>query len=137
MIEISATDQASVDQFLSQQFATQQAAAGYPAEPGETLVFVARDGDAIVGALVAKRSYRNVYVDMLAVDATARHEHIGSRLLAAVEAAAKARHAINVTLTTKSFQAKDFYLKNGYTIFGELADTPFAGVTKYYFVKRL
>ena len=37
---------------------------------------------------------------------------------------------------TFDFQAKDFYLKQGYTIFGELADCP-PGHTRFYLKKAL
>ena len=42
-----------------------------------------------------------------------------------------------VTLSTKSYQAKDFYLKQGYEIYASLADVPQKGITKYHFIKRL
>jgi hypothetical protein len=40
-------------------------------------------------------------------------------------------------LSTKSYQAKDFYIKQGYEIYASLADIPQKGITKYHFIKRL
>lgn len=37
-----------------------------------------------------------------------------------------------ILLETRSYQAKDFYLKHGFEVYGELTDMPFAGVTTYY-----
>ncbi|MEQ7216284.1 GNAT family N-acetyltransferase [Enterococcus asini] len=43
----------------------------------------------------------------------------------------------NITLTTRSYQAKGFYEKQGFDLFAELADVPKVGITRYYFIKRL
>ena len=43
----------------------------------------------------------------------------------------------SITLSTKSYQAKDFYVKQGYEIYASLEDVPQRGVTKYHFIKRL
>jgi hypothetical protein len=42
-----------------------------------------------------------------------------------------------LTLTTKAYQALGFYLKQGYEVFGELADVPMMGTTKYYLAKKI
>ena len=45
--------------------------------------------------------------------------------------------ATSITLSTKSYQAKDFYLKQGYEIYASLSDVPQKGITKYHLIKRL
>jgi hypothetical protein len=57
-------------------------------------------------------------------------------ILAAGEAEASQRGCIGVYLDTYSFQAKPFYERLGYQVFGVLPDCP-PGATKYYLGKRL
>ena len=77
-----------------------------------------------------------LYVNVLFVDAHYRGQRIGSLLLDKVESEAKAMGGILVHLDTFDFQAKDFYIKKGYEIFGILEDCP-KGHNRYYMKKRL
>lgn len=54
-----------------------------------------------------------------------------------IEVKAKTRGIKSITLSTKSYQAKDFYLKAGYQIYATLENVPQAGITKYHFIKWL
>jgi hypothetical protein len=54
--------------------------------------------------------------------------------LEATEAEAKRRGCRFAELETFSFQALDFYKKNGYTVFGELDQV--AGGHRWYFLKK-
>jgi GNAT superfamily N-acetyltransferase len=69
-----------------------------------------------------RRGWLNVF--QLWVAETERGSGLGTELLLKAEAEALARGCIGAHLTTYSFQAKDFYLKNGYEVFGELKDCP-------------
>ncbi|MGE0223722.1 MAG: GNAT family N-acetyltransferase [Acetobacteraceae bacterium] len=60
----------------------------------------------------------------------------GTKLMDAAESYALERGAGAATLETHSYQAKDFYLKRGYEIFGTLADYP-PGHQKYFLRKSL
>ena len=53
-----------------------------------------------------------------------------------VEEEARQRGAKNSYLDTFSFQAPEFYKRNGYHVFGELQDFP-PGHQRYFFTKRL
>jgi len=60
----------------------------------------------------------------------------GTRLLAAAEDYARERGCFAATLETHSFQARPFYEKNGYSVFGSLEDYP-PGHTKFFLRKTL
>ena len=77
-----------------------------------------------------------LYVDVLVVEENHRGGQLGSLLLSKVEAEAKAIGASLSHLDTFDFQAKDFYLKQGYEIFGVLEDCP-PGHKRYYMKKVL
>jgi len=65
-----------------------------------------------------------------------RGQDLGSQLLNKIELEAKAIGTTLVHLDTFDFQAKDFYLKAGYEIFGVLDDCP-KGHQRYYLKKKL
>lgn len=77
-----------------------------------------------------------LYVGVLFVEEALRHGGIGTKLLQNVEQEAKHLGAKLAHLDTFDFQAKDFYLKHGYEIFGVLDDCP-AGHKRYYLKKKL
>ena len=70
------------------------------------------------------------------VEEAHRHKALGSFLLNKVEAEAKAMGARLAHLDTFDFQAKDFYLKHGYEVYGALEDCP-PGHKRYHFKKVL
>jgi len=70
------------------------------------------------------------------VDERLRGRGYGRELLAAAEQEA-VRHGCRAAhLDTMSFQALPFYLKQGYTVFGELHDWP-PGHARYFLQKSL
>ncbi len=77
-----------------------------------------------------------VVINVLFVDENHRHKGLGSLLLNKVEVEAKAIGARLIHLDTFDFQAKDFYLKYGYEIFGVLDNCP-PGHKRYYMKKTL
>lgn len=103
----------------------------------EEIAIGAYDGKKIVGGIVARKEYQNIHVSILAVRSEYRGQDIGSQLLSEVERIGRESGIINLTLTTRSYQAVDFYKKAGFKVFAKLDDMPMKGVTKYYFNKRL
>ena len=77
-----------------------------------------------------------VAVGDLFVDKNHRRKDLGSKLLQHVENEARDFGATLSHLDTFDFQAKDFYLKHGYEIFGTLEDCP-PGHERYYLKKKL
>ncbi|MGH4123443.1 MAG: GNAT family N-acetyltransferase [Clostridium sp.] len=65
-----------------------------------------------------------MYIDVLWVREEFRGVGYGSVLLNEVEKIAKEKGCKLIHLVTFDFQAKDFYLKHGYEIFGVLDDCP-------------
>jgi GNAT superfamily N-acetyltransferase len=81
-------------------------------------VFARAEGE-IQGGLVGATSRGMLHVDLLWVRPDRRSDGLGSRLLALAEEA-KARGCRGSWLNTFDFQARPFYERNGYTVFGEL-----------------
>jgi GNAT superfamily N-acetyltransferase len=95
------------------------------------------DTGAIVGGINAVvYLWKIVLVNVLWIDQRYRHAGFGSRLVLQMEAAAKKMGCDLIHLDTFDFQAKDFYLKLGYEVFGELDDCPM-GHKRFYLRKVL
>lgn len=75
-------------------------------------------------------------LDTLWVGDDLRGQNLGSKILDAIEVAAKARGCIQCLLTTLNFQAMPFYLKHGYQIEWVQKNYPKTGC-KYFMVKQL
>lgn len=71
---------------------------------------------------------------VLFVDEKHRKQGLGHILLEAMEEEAKSLDIKLIHLDTFDFQAKDFYLKHGYEVFGVLDDCP-QGHKRYYMKK--
>ena len=97
---------------------------------------VGEDGSIIAGCTGYIFQWGCLYVDDLWVDEKYRRQELGSTLLQAVEEAAKSRGCYISYLGTGDFQAKPFYLKHGYSVFGTVQDHP-AGHEDYSLFKRL
>jgi GNAT superfamily N-acetyltransferase len=94
------------------------------------------DGDVIAGILSLLYCWNCLYVDILWVKEGHRKEGYGSALLNEVEKIATENGCYLVHLDTFDFQAKEFYLKHGYEVFGVLEDCPM-GHTRYYLKKKI
>lgn len=90
-----------------------------------------------IGGIVAKKWLNTTHISLLALEKDYRQQGLGTELLKKAEAFALTEGSQLITINTQDYQAKDFYLRFGYEIFGELKDCPFEGTTKYYLVKRL
>jgi len=75
-----------------------------------------------------------MFISVLFVDQQYRNKGLGSKLLAHAEQHARSVGIKLSHLDTFDFQAKDFYLKHGYEIFGVLNNCP-EGHSRYYLKK--
>jgi len=96
---------------------------------------IERANGEIIAGILGKMYYWNcLYIDILWVNEAYRKEGFGSRLLKEVENIAKEKGCYLIHLDTFDFQAKDFYVKYGYEVFGTLDDCP--QEHKRYFLKK-
>jgi len=108
-----------------------------PPENYQPLGAVVRDaGNRLVGGAVGNTWWGWLRIDILWVDEAARGTGLGKRLLQAAEEEAVRRGCHHVFLDTMSFQALPFYLRLGYTVFGQLDDLP-VGHSRYFLQKSL
>jgi ribosomal protein S18 acetylase RimI-like enzyme len=116
-----------------QRFNEQQAGAdGYR----RLCLFLHAPDGAVVGGLVGATFYGWLYVSLLWVKEELRGQGHGHQLLTQAEQEARRRGAKSAFLDTFSFQAPDFYRKNGYQVFGVLQGFP-EGHQRYYLKKEL
>lgn len=94
------------------------------------------DGALMAGCLAEVYGWSVACVEILWVDERYRGRGLGSALLAEVERIAAEAHCTLIHLDTFDFQAKDFYLRHGYEVFGVLEDCP-EGHCRYYLKKKL
>ncbi len=104
---------------------------------GMNLCFVLRGPDqSIVGGVIAETHWNWLFVNLMWIKEELRGHGYGEQLLAMAEAEARQRGATEAYLDTFSFQAPEFYKKNGYQVFGVLENFP-PGHQRYYFTKHL
>ena len=102
----------------------------------QQLKLVARDGEGVVGGLIGHTRWNWLYVAKLWVHERARGSGVGTRLLNAAEDLARARGCVGASLDTFEYQARPFYEKLGYELFGTLDGYP-PGYRQFYLRKLL
>lgn len=99
--------------------------------------FVIKKDDKVIAGIDADIYIWNIlFVSVIFVDEDYRDQGLGSVLLNKVESEAKTLGVKLSHLDTFDFQAKEFYLKHGYEVFGTLDDCP-EGHKRYYMRKLL
>lgn len=106
-------------------------------ENAKRICFVVYDMDEkIAGGVIALVYWNWLYIDLMWLRPDLRRKGFGSRLLGLAEDEAKKLGAEHVYLDTFSFQAPEFYKKQGYRVYGELQDFP-KGFQRYFMTKEL
>lgn len=97
---------------------------------------VDENNNIIAGCLAKMYCWRVIYIDILWVDDNYRKQGLGTKLLKKIERVAEEENCTLIHLDTFDFQAKDFYLRHGYELFGVLEDCP-ENHCRYYLKKKL
>jgi GNAT superfamily N-acetyltransferase len=92
------------------------------------------NGEIIAGILSKMYCWNCLYIDALWVKEEYRIDGLGTKLIREIEKIAKEKGCYLIHLDTFDFQAKDFYIKQGYEIFGILDECPQRH--KRYFMKK-
>lgn len=94
-----------------------------------------KDGT-VVGGLLAVLCWNWIEVDILWVDLAYRQKGVGTQLLNKIEKIALEKDCTFIKLNTFSFQAPNFYRKNGYEQYALLEHAP-EGASHNYFKKSI
>ncbi len=92
------------------------------------------DGKMAGGILGRLEGYGTLYIEVLYVEPEYRGQRLGTKLIERMVAWAKEHGCPLIFLSTYDFQARGFYEKCGFSVFGELVNCP-PGHTKF-FLKR-
>ena len=99
-------------------------------------IFVRDNEGRIIGGLTGETFWRWLHIGILWLDEGIRKQNIGEKLVRMAEEEAIGRGCFGAFVNTISFQAPDFYIKQGYEQWGEIADQP-PGHRRIFFQKRL
>jgi GNAT superfamily N-acetyltransferase len=111
------------------------ARAGDPRIRPVALLLTDEEGNRL-GGLWGKCGYDWLFVELLAVPEEHRGGSYGTALMAQAEEIARANGCMGIWLDTFEFQARGFYERLGFEVFGELEDYP-AGQKRFFLRKRL
>ena len=87
-----------------------------------------------VGGLWGKTAYNWCFVELFVIPEQFRGNDLGSKILSQAEDIARTRGCTGLWLDTYWFQARPFYEKQGYEVFGALDDYPRGG--QRFFLKK-
>jgi GNAT superfamily N-acetyltransferase len=93
------------------------------------------DGKPIGGA-TGHGSFDWLFVELLFVPRQLQGQGIGTKLMVEIEAFARQHALVGIWLDTFSFQARPFYEKLGYSVFGTIDNHPVGG-QRFFLQKRL
>jgi GNAT superfamily N-acetyltransferase len=89
-------------------------------DPQRYVVTLREEDGALRGGIEAILHWDVVFIDTFWIDEDLRGRKLGAQLIAAAEAEALRRGAAVAYLDTFSWQARPFYEKQGYVVFGTL-----------------
>jgi GNAT superfamily N-acetyltransferase len=106
--------------------------------PGfQRVAILARDEQAtLIGGAVGTINWNWLHVALLWVAESRRHTGLGTRLMDSLEDVAVGRGCTHAHLDTFSYQARPFYERRGYRVFGTLDDYP-SGHQRFFMARPL
>jgi GNAT superfamily N-acetyltransferase len=132
----STSDEAEILNSKMDKFNAQQLSFIGDVEYEKNYLIKNKTGDIIAGIRGCFYLRECLYISLLFIDEDKRKQGLGSILLRTIEQEAKSVNIRLIHLNTFDFQAKDFYIKHGYEVFGILDDCP-KGHKRYYMKKIL
>lgn len=107
---------------------------GMADQPGFAVLIRDPETKAAIGGLYATDGYGWAFIRYLAIPESLRGQGLGQRLIAEAEKIALDRGYIGLWLDTFEFQARPFYEKLGFEVFGQLEGG--SGAIPRYFLKK-
>jgi GNAT superfamily N-acetyltransferase len=131
--EIKAGDDAAI---IAGLVAYNDAQTGLNQPDGRISILLKNDAGTTEGGLVARYYYGWLFIELLFVPEHLRGQDYGTKLMAQAEQFARDKKFDGLWVDTFAFQARGFYEKLGFTLFGEIKDYP-PGHGRYFLQKRL
>ncbi len=97
--------------------------------------FIAKEENKVVGIITGHAYYKEVHIGDLIVLEEHRNNHIGTKLVRAVEDYFKNKDFENINLSTYAFQAPEFYKKLGFKVEFVRENKNKPKLSKYFLVK--
>ena len=99
-------------------------------------VFIRDEAGKVIGGLMAGSWAEWLFIERLIVPEELRGQGLGRELMRCAEARARERGCAGIRLDTFTFQARGFYEKLGFRVFGQLENYP-GKETRFFMSKRL
>ena len=109
---------------LRQRLREHNTAATGRTESIELGAFLRDESGELIGGIYATTWSDGCEIEYLWVDGSERGKGTGSRLLLAIEAAAREHGCVRMVVGTFSFQARPFYERHGYEVVGTVPNYP-------------
>jgi GNAT superfamily N-acetyltransferase len=98
-------------------------------------ILLTNEGGDHVGGLWGRCAYDWLFIELLSVPEEYRGASYGKALMEHAEGVARANECIGIWLDTFEFQARGFYEKLGFEVFGTLDDHP-VGQKRFFLFRR-
>lgn len=109
---------------------------GHPRKVEHLSILLKDETGKVWGGIMISFLWNGMEIQTLWIDQSLRHQGWGSKLMEAAEAEGIKRGCTIAYTNTFTWQAPDFYAKQGYILFGQIDDFP-EGNTLSYFKKKL
>lgn len=86
--------------------------------------FLAFDNEKVIGGACGYIEYNWYYLDLLWVDEKYRNQDVATNMLKQIEEYSRSNKLSGMWVETWNFQARGFYEKMGFSVFGEMKDCP-------------